>query len=137
MKSTSMPPHQNMFVSTRTLKASIFRPPRKQQVNSNPYTEFKSISISIIKSSEFHCHDTKTKLISIPELKPILFRPPHQNQVNSDPILKSRQVQSPALKSSQYRCSPLNQAICGPHPNTESISTTPAHTKTKSVDHHT
>ena len=78
----------------------------KQQVNFNPHTE--------------------TKLLSIERLKPRLFRPPHQNQVNSDPILKSRQVQSPALKSSQYRCSPSNQAICGPHPKTCLLYTSPS-----------
>ena len=92
-----MPPHQNMFVSTRTLKASIFRPPRKQQVNSNPYTEFKSISISIIKSSEFHCHDTKTKLISIPELKPILFRPPHEHIANAHPYTEMKSISIPHI----------------------------------------
>ena len=65
------------LVSIHTLKPSIFRPHAKNQVNSDPCTEVKSILIPTIKSSQFWCRDTKTKLIPIPTLKPSLFRSPH------------------------------------------------------------
>ena len=151
IKSIMTPRHQKQFYFDPY--TTYLPPPDYNQVNFDPFTEIRSRSIPHINQVNFDLNaitkpfsthhkqqvnfnpHTETKLLSIERLKPRLFRPPHQNQVNSDPILKSRQVQSPALKSSQYRCSPLNQAICGPHPNTESISTTPAHTKTMLVDH--
>ena len=72
-----MPPHKTKLISIHTLKPSISQPSRKKQVNSDPYTEVKLISIPTIKSSQFWYRDTETKLISIPTLKPSLFRPPH------------------------------------------------------------
>ena len=76
---------ETKLVSIHKLKHNIFRPPRKNQVNSDPYTEVNSISIHTIKSSPFWCLDTKTRSISIPTLKPSFDRPPHYNQVNYDP----------------------------------------------------
>ena len=56
-----MPPDKNqvnfygrtetMIFSTSTQKPSTFRPRRENQVNSDPYTEVKSISIPISKLS--------------------------------------------------------------------------------------
>ena len=56
-----MPPDKNqvnfygrtetMLFSTSTQKPSTFRPRRENQVNSDPYTEVKSISIPISKPS--------------------------------------------------------------------------------------
>ena len=60
-----MPPQKAKLISIHTLNTSIFRPPRKNQVNSDPYTKINSISIPTIKSTQFWCRGTKTKLISI------------------------------------------------------------------------
>ena len=120
IKSISMPPHKNTkLISIHTLKPSIFRPPRQNQVNSDTYTEVKSISIPTIKSNQFWGRTTKNKLISIPTLKPNLFRPPQWNQVNSDPyaeikwssiplITKSIPIQT--LKPIHFRPPDKNQA---------------------------
>ena len=55
-----MPHTKTKFFSIQTLKPSIFRPPHKKQVNSDPHTEIKSISTT----------HTNTKSISMLTLKP-------------------------------------------------------------------
>ena len=62
-----------MFISIFILKQSSFRPPRKQQINFDPCTEMKSISIPSTKSSQFWCRDTKAELISISTLQATFF----------------------------------------------------------------
>ena len=69
-----MPPHKNKLISIQTLEPSIFRPPPKNQVYSDSYTEVTSISIPTVKSIWSWCRDTKTKLISIPTPTPSRFR---------------------------------------------------------------
>ena len=44
-KSISMPRHKTKLISIQTLKPSHFRPPHKNWVNSDPYTEINSGSI--------------------------------------------------------------------------------------------
>ena len=62
-----MPPHKSQVSFDLH---SISRSPRKNQANSDPYTQFKSISIPTTKSSQFWCRDAKNKFISTPTLKP-------------------------------------------------------------------
>ena len=116
------------LISIHTLKPCIFRSLRKNQFNSDPYTEVESNSIPHVnqanldsnnktksfspphkKQVNFEPH-TKTNLISIQRLAPSHFRPQHQNQFDSDPYIE--------IKSSSI-----------PYNLIKSISTT--HTKTK------
>ena len=66
-----------------TRNPNIFLPPRNKQVNSDPCTEVKSISITTVKKSKFWDR--------------------HQNQINFDPYTRTKSTPTPNLKPSQFQ----------------------------------
>ena len=70
-------PHWNQVNSDHPKKKCEIRTPTQKSSECRHATRIKSISILTIKSSQFSCRDTQTKLISIHTPKLDLFRPPH------------------------------------------------------------
>ena len=140
-----MPRHKTELISIHTLKTSHFRPPRKNQVNSDPYTEIKSIStthtttksisslhwnqVKFIPHNEIKSISTihiKTKSISMLIIKPSDLRPahknhvnvdhPHKSQVNFDPNTDVKSISMPPdTKTKLISIQTQSQAIFDPH----------------------
>ena len=102
-----------------TRKPNIFLPPRNKQVNSDPCTEVKSISITTVKRSKFWDR--------------------HQNQINFDPYTRTKSTPTPNLKPSQFQSlqtnscsiSHINHVNFDPNTTTKWFST--LNTKTKTI----
>ena len=93
-----------MSISVLTLKPNRFLSPTQNQVNFDPNTEVKSISIPTLKTRQFYMpHDTKTKLIFIQTLNQVIFDPHTKNKQIMIPTLKSSRIRPPTLKSSLFR----------------------------------
>ena len=83
IKSILMPRHKNRVNFVTDTRTSHFRPPHKNQVYSDPYTEIKSISTK-------HTTQSISTLLSTLHWNQVRFHPPHWNQVHFDHPHKSR-----------------------------------------------
>ena len=129
-----MPRQKNKVISIQNLKRSNFRPPHRNHVNSDSYTETTPSSIPHIKIKSISTTHTKTKSSSMLTLKPsglrlacknqVNFDHPHQHQVNRSPRYKqiifgphekNQSIAIPALKPSQLRSIHEDQTIIGPN----------------------
>ena len=120
-------------------KTKSFPTPTQNQVNSDPFTEIKSISIS----------HADIKSISSAQIKPSKFQYPHKTNSFSARTQKLSQFRPPTqkpsqsiltLKTSHFHPAHKNQVNFDPHTTTKSISIHAlkqvlfgAHTKTKSI----
>ena len=95
-----MPDTKAELISIQTLNTSHFRPPHKNEVNTDPYTEIKSISTT----------HTTTKSISSLHRNQIERHPPHGNQVNFDRPHTKPSQSIPAFKTSQLRPAHKNKS---------------------------
>ena len=86
--------------------------PTQNQVNFDPNSEVKSISIPTLKQVNFACPRHENQVSFDPDSKPCNFRPPHKNQVNYNPYTEIEST--PILR-------------------TEITSTSTTHTTTKSI----
>ena len=98
IKSFSMSLHKNKLILIHTLAIIFFRPPRKNQVNFDPYTKFKSISIpTVIHSILTPRHQNQVDFDTFTKTKYV--RPPQKNKSIPIPTLKSSEVRSPTWTS--------------------------------------
>ena len=130
-----MPRHKTKLISIQTPKPSHFRPPNKNQVNSDLCTETKLSSIPHIAIKSISTTHTKTKSSLTLTLKPSdfqttyknqvnryphfkrCFRPAQKKQVNRDPRAKTKSISIHNWKPNDYR------------PEHNKINFNPAHKK--------
>ena len=89
-------PTKNTSISVLTLKPSKSISPTQHQVNFDPNTEVKLISIPILRTRQFGMpprHENEVN--SDPDSKPSRFRPPQKNKVNSDPYTEIKSIPIP------------------------------------------
>ena len=136
------PAHKTSSILTRTkhMLTSILTPkptqllsPAQNQVNFEPNTGVKSISISTLITSQFPMPlDTKTKSISISTLKTSQFCMPLDTKIKLISTQTLNQVVfDPQTKPSQFWSLHWNQVNSDPPHKITSISTT--HTTTNSI----
>ena len=90
-----MPRHKTKLISIHTLKPSHFRPPHKNQVNSDLYTEIKSKSITnkwnqvsfdnaYKNEVKIRCPHKNQVILGQHTKNQVNFDHPHKNEVNFD-----------------------------------------------------
>ena len=109
IKSISMLRHKTDFISIHTLKTIHFRPPHRNQVNSDPYTDIDSISTTY----------TTTNSISSLHWNQVKFHPPHWNPTHNQ-VISGLHIQTKSISTT--------------HPKTKSID---PRTKNKTFSSHT
>ena len=114
------PDTKTKLISIHPLQTSHVRPPHINQVNSDPYTEIKSISTTVYKNQVNFDHPHKTKSIDT-HTKNKSFSARKQNQVILDPYKKSQVISARTQKRSQF-WPPHHKVDFDPHTKTKSIS---------------